>query len=100
MSNFEQISLLAASEKRLLIDSFLQHAAAGIGLRSTVLWIGTSPINYGYQMHTNIVANPPKGTNKMIDSYLFDYSLEGIVQECPYNDVSEMFDINQILKNI
>jgi hypothetical protein len=51
-------------------------------------------------MHTNIVANSPKGTNKMIDSYLFDYSLEGIVHECPYNDVSEMFDINQILKNI
>jgi hypothetical protein len=100
MSNFEQISLLAASEKRLLIDSFLQHAAAGIGLRSTVLWIGTSPINYGYQMHTNIVANSPKDTNKMIDSYFFDYSLEGIVHECPYNDVSEMFDINQILKNI
>jgi hypothetical protein len=100
MSNFEQISLLAASDKRLLIDSSLQHAAAGMELKSTVLWIGTSPINYGYRMHNNIVANPPKNTNKMIDSYLFDYSFEGVVHECPYNDLTEIFDIKEILNSI
>jgi hypothetical protein len=100
MSNFEQISLLAASDKRLLIDSSLQHAAAGMNLRSTVLWIGTSPINYGYRTHTNIVANPPQNTNKMIDSYLFDYSLEGLVHECPYNNLNEIFNLEDILNSI
>lgn len=100
MSNFEQIALLAASDKRLLIDSSLQHAAAGMELKSTVLWIGTSPVNYGYNMHNNIVANPPKNTNKMIDSYLFDYSFEGVVHECPYNDLTEIFDIKDILNSI
>jgi signal peptidase I len=100
MSNFEQISLLAASDKRLLIDSSLQHAAAGMNLKSTVLWIGTSPINYGYRMHTNIVANPPQNTNKMIDSYLFDYSLEGLVHECPYNNLNEIFNLEDILNSI
>lgn len=100
MSNFEQLSLLAASDKRLLIDSSLQHAAAGMNLKSTVLWIGTSHINYGYRMHTNIVANPPQNTNKMIDSYLFDYSLEGLVHECPYNNLNEIFNLEEILNNI
>lgn len=100
MSNFEQFSLLAASEKRLLIDSSLQHAAAGMGLHSTVLWIGTSPVNFGYDLHTNIVANPPSGSNKLIDAYIFDYSFEGNFHECPYNDVTEIFDVNQILKAI
>lgn len=100
MSNFEQFSLLAASQKRLLIDSSLQHAAAGMGLRSTVLWVGTSPVNFGYRMHNNITANQPKGTNKLIDSYIFDYSFDGVVHECPYNDITEMFDVEQILKSI
>lgn len=99
-SNFEQLSILAASEKRLLIDSFMQHASAGMGLPSTVLWIGTSPINYGYKMHKNIMAKPPKGTNKLMDSYIFEYSFDGVVHECPYSDLSEMFDINEIINSI
>ena len=100
MTNFEYLSLLAASEKRLLIDSSLQHAAAGMGLKSTVLWIGTSHVNYGYKFHNNIVANPPKGTMKSIDSYIFDYFFDGIVHECPYNDQSEIFNLNEVIKNI
>jgi hypothetical protein len=99
-SNFEQLSILAASQKRILIDSFLQHAAAGMGLPSTVLWIGTSPNNYGYKIHKNIVANEPKGSNKMIDSYIFEYQFDGAVHECPYNDLSEIFNINEILNSI
>lgn len=100
LSNFEMFSILATSQKRVLIDSFLQHAAAGMGLPSTVLWIGTSPINFGYRMHNNIVAKDPPGTTKLIDSYIFDYSFEGSVHECPYNSVEEMFDIDNIFRNI
>jgi hypothetical protein len=92
--------MIAASEKRVLIDSSLQHAAAAMGLRSTVLWIGTSPVNFGYNVHNNIVANPPKGTNKLIDSYIFDYSFEGAPHECPYNDLGDMFNVNEIIKSI
>ena len=100
LSNFEMFSIIAVSQKRVLIDSFLQHAAAGMGLPSTVLWIGTSPINFGYRVHNNIVAKDPPGTTKLIDSYIFDYSFEGNVHECPYNSVEEMFDIDNILRNI
>ena len=100
MTNHELFSTLVLSEKRILIDSSLQHAAAAMGLKSTVLWIGTSPKNFGYEMHTNITSKPPKGNVKMIDSYLFDYSFDGIAHECPYMDYSEMFDINSIFKSI
>lgn len=99
-SNFEQFAILAASEKRVLIDSFMQHAAAAMGLPSTVLWVGTSPINYGYKMHKNITANQPKGTTKMIDSYMFEYQFDGVVHECPYNDFTEIFNVNEILNSI
>lgn len=100
MTNHELFSTLVLSEKRVLIDSCLQHAAAAMGLKSTVLWIGTSPKNFGYSLHSNIVAKPPKGNVKMIDSYLFDYSFDGIAHECPYMDANEMFDINNIFKSI
>jgi uncharacterized protein Veg len=100
MTNHELFSILALSDKRVLIDSSLQHAAAAMNLKSTVLWVGTTPKNFGYDSHLNIVAKPPKGNVKMIDSYIFDYSFDGIAHECPYMDVTEMFDINNIFKSI
>lgn len=100
MTNHELFSVLVLSEKRVLIDSSLQHAAAAMGLKSTVLWVGTSSNNFGYSLHDNIIAKPPKGNVKMIDAYLFDYSFDGIVHECPYMDQEEIFDMNQIYKSI
>lgn len=100
LGNFDLISVLAMSDKRLLIDSCLQHAAAAMRLPSTVLWIGTSPVNFGYKMHNNIVAKKPVGTTKLIDSYLFDYSFEGAMHECPYNNIDEMFDLNEVVKRL
>lgn len=98
MSNMELFGLVAASEKRFLIDSCLQHAAAALNLPSTIFWVGTSPENFGYEMHTNIKSLPPKGQTKMIDSYLFDYSFDGQLHECPYQDLSEMFDMDAVDK--
>ena len=98
MTNMELFSLVAASEKRILIDSSLQHAAAALKLPSVVFWIGTSAENFGYEMHTNVKALPPKGNTKLIDAYLFDASFEGVPHECPYSDINEMFDLNQIDK--
>jgi hypothetical protein len=96
MTNMELFGLVAASEKRFLIDSCLQHTAAALNLPSTVFWIGTSPENFGYDMHTNIKALSPKGNTKLIDAYLFDYSFDGPLHECPYADVNEMFDASKL----
>ena len=100
MTNHELFSMLLLSEKRVLIDSSLQHAAAAYSLPSTVLWVGTSPKNFGYELHSNVMANPPKNDIKMIDSYLFDYSFDGVSYECPYMDASEIFNLDDIFKSI
>ncbi len=100
MSNFELFTLVAASDKRVLIDSCLQHAAVALNLPSTVLWIGTSPKIFGYGLHSNVIANPPKTKPKLINSYLFDYSFSGEVIECPYEDVTEVFNLEEIYKSI
>lgn len=100
MSCFELFSMLRISKKRILIDSCLQHAAAALRLSSVVLWIGTSPELFGYKLHNNVPANQPPHFIKLVDSYLFDYSFSGEVHECPYSDVSELFDINQIMETI
>lgn len=100
LSNFELITVLAASQKRVLIDSSLQHAAAALNLPSTVLWIGTSPEVFGYEIHSNIKANPPKYKPKLINSYLFDYSFDGEAIQCPYDNVLEMFDLEKLNESI
>ena len=98
LSNTELIALLINSQKRLLIDSCLQHAAAAFNLPSAVLWIGTSPKVFGYHVHANIQAFPSKHNVKLMNSYLFDYSFDGPAYECPYNSVDEMFDLSSIVR--
>jgi hypothetical protein len=98
MSNMELFSLLLFSTKQVLIDSCLQHAAAALEKKSTVIWFGTSPKIFGYTMHDNIVASLPEDFN-LPDSYLFDYNFTGTPHECPIIDTS-VIDINEIFSSI
>ena len=92
-------AMLAHSEKRLLIDSSLQHAAAALKLPSTVAWVATHPDTFGYPMHKNFGTKKeyPLGT---IDSYLFDYDFTGRIHECPYNNIDELHDVNALIKDV
>jgi len=98
MSNMELMSLLLFSEKRILIDSCLQHGAAALDLPSTVLWVGTNPEVFGYELHDNIKATIPNVV-KLPDSYLFDYNFNGVSHECPLMDTN-IFDVNEILNSV
>ena len=100
MSNMELFSLMVASEKRVLIDSSLQHAAAALNKKSIVLWVGTSPKVFGYNLHTNIEAKLPQRANQLIGSYTFDYQFENNIHECPYMNVKDMFSIEDVLRSI
>jgi hypothetical protein len=99
MGNMELLSLLLVSQKQVLIDSCLQHAAAALNKPSTVLWIGTSPKVFGYGLHNNIQANLPEDF-KLPDSYLFDYSFVGPLHECPVINEEDMFDFGDIISTI
>ena len=96
MSNMELFSVLRVSQKRILIDSSLQHAAAAFELPSAVLWVGTSPVVFGYDIHKNLIAKPPKGNLKMPDSYLYDYQFQGEPHECPYDSMDGLFNTAEI----
>ena len=100
LSNMELFSLVAAAQKRILIDSALQHAAAAFNLPSTVFWIGTSPKVFGYKLHNNIVAKLPKKANQLINSYIFDFSFDHNINECPYMSIDEMFDVKEVMNSL
>ena len=100
MDNMELLSLLLFSEKRVLIDSCLQHASAALGKKSTVLWVGTSPNVFGYSLHDNVVATLPDiEKSKLANSYLFDYNFHGDNMECPIMEMG-IFNFSQIENSI
>jgi ADP-heptose:LPS heptosyltransferase len=99
-SGIELFAILINAQKRILIDSCLQHAAAAFKLPSTVFWIGTSPTVFGYNLHNNITAKLPKRANQLIGSYLFDFQFENNIHECPYMELEDVFDIKEVISNI
>jgi len=53
--NGRQITALIPHVKYCIgIDSFLQHAAASVGVPMTVFWGGTKPEHFSYELHHNI----------------------------------------------
>jgi ADP-heptose:LPS heptosyltransferase len=99
LSTLEFLSLIIHSDKRILIDSSLQHAAAALKLPSVVLWNGTSPKVFGYDMHTNIETTKPHNF-KLPGSYLFDFDFNGVEHEYPFNENEDLFDIDKIFEAI
>jgi hypothetical protein len=99
LSLMEFFSVLMHSKKRILIDSSLQHAAAAMNRKSTVLWNGTSPKVFGYDMHDNITTEIPYDF-KLPGSYLFDFDFNGNEVEYPFTDDVKLFDINKIIASV
>jgi ADP-heptose:LPS heptosyltransferase len=94
----ELYAVFPLSTKRLFIDSFAAHVAAGLGLQSTVVWIGNSPKVFGYSENINILpsANIVNKFDKF--TYLGD-DISGFVQAFPYDTVN-LFDINKIIEAV
>lgn len=92
-------NMIRVADRCLFVDSSFQHAAAAMKKSATVVWVGTQPELFGYDLHTNIKAPVqfPEGT---IDSYLYDYNFTGAGHECPYDDVNQMFDVDSIVKSL
>jgi len=99
LSLMELFSILLHSKKRILIDSCIQHAAAAMKKPSTVLWNGTSPKVFGYDIHDNICTDVPYDF-KLPNSYLFDFDFDGNEIEYPFVDNVKLFDIDKIIKSV
>lgn len=94
------VVLISLSEKRLLMDSFGQHAAAALNKPSTVLWIVNKPEVFGYDIHTNIQANPETTIPELRSSYLNKYNIGGDPVEFPYNNELEIFNVEEVIKSL
>jgi hypothetical protein len=92
---------VALSDKFLCIDSFVQHALAALNKSATVGWITNSPVVFGHDIHTNIVATGVESFRHRIDSYLeSDDWTGGRFYECPYDDFNKIFDKDQFVESI
>ncbi len=87
------------SKKRLLIDSFSQHASAALGVQSVVCWIGNNPDVLGYNTNLNIKPNVEPILDTYHSSYLSDFDISGNPIQYPY-DRLKIFDSNEIINNI
>lgn len=99
LNTMEFFSILLHSDKRILIDSSLQHAAEALRKPSTVLWNGTSPKVFGYKIHDNITTEIPHDF-KLPKSYLFDFDFDGNEMEYPFVEDTQLFDINKIIESV
>jgi hypothetical protein len=88
------------SDKRLLIDSFAQHMAAALNLKSTVCWISTKPETFGYKLHDNIKAEQFTKEPNLTSAVYNPFLLSEDVSTIPYNDLNEIFDTNKIVTSL
>jgi hypothetical protein len=91
---------ISLSNKRLFMDSFAQHVAAGLELASTVCWIANKPEVFGYDIHDNIISNPFTLKPELRNAYLTKFNIGGELIEFPYNSESEIFDTNTIIDSL
>jgi ADP-heptose:LPS heptosyltransferase len=101
LDGFRSIAiLLQLSKKRLLMDSFTQHLAAAMNVKSTVCWVTTKPEVFGYKLHDNILANPFTKEPLIQNSVYQPFNLAQDISSIPYNDLREIFNVNKIVESI
>ena len=100
--NLETREILGAfnfSRKRLLIDSFSQHAAAALDKKSVVCWVGNDYNVLGYDSNINITPNIKPVYDTYHSSYLEDFDIGGNPVQFPY-DKLKIFDSTEIINKI
>lgn len=90
--------LINISHKRFFMDSFGQHTAKALGLDSVVCWIANTPVQFGYKNNINILANAETKTPELKNSFLNKYNIVGDLTEFPYNNETEIFDVEKIIE--
>jgi len=101
LDNYRSIAiLLMLSDKRLLIDSFSQHLAASLGLKSTVCWVTTKPKIFGYDLHDNITPNKFDLKVDFPTNLYQPFGLSQDISSCPYSDLGKIFNDSAIIKSL
>lgn len=97
--NFRSIvTLISLSRKRFFMDSFAQHTASALDLPSVVLWVANTPVQFGYSIHNNILANPHTTSSELKNSYIQKYDISGDPVQFPYRSETEIFDLDKVME--
>jgi hypothetical protein len=94
------VVFMSMTSKRLFMDSFAQHLASSMDLKSSVLWIGNSPKVFGYDFNDNIVRNEFTKQPEMRNSFLQEFNIGGEPIEFPYNSEDEIFNIDEVIASL
>ena len=101
LDGFRSIAiLLQISDKRLLIDSFSQHMASALNLKSTVCWITTKPEVFGYNIHDNIKSEPFTKEPDLVSAIYNPFYLSQDIHTIPYNNLNEVFNVDKIITSL
>jgi hypothetical protein len=95
----ECLVVLQLSQKRLLIDSIYQHAAAAMGLKSTVVWVSTEVEKFGHAMHDNIQANAGQLKHGERTDFIFG-GLQDDPDKCPFAQGQQILPVDKIIKSL
>lgn len=99
LDSFRSIAILIGlSKKRLLIDSSSMHIAQSLGLNSVVTWVGTNPKVFGYENNINITSKEPTREITTEHHHYSKHLLFEDLSTIPYNDLNEIFDVNEIIE--
>jgi len=99
--NVRQVmALIQYSHARVVIDSFLQHAAMAFKKKSTVLWPVDKVSQLGYDFHDNIASSYEPVKTHMADYYLTEDDIVGQSHMCPFPEGKNIFDLDQIIESI
>lgn len=93
----EMCFVLQLADKRILVDSFLQHVSAAWDLKSTVLWNSNHPNKLGYSIHDNVLPRDGGKDNFVnMKGYLDLFASESKdLSDFPYNNM-DFFDLEEI----
>jgi len=98
----DMFGIIANSQARLGIDSFMQHTAAAFSLPTTVTWVTNTPTVFGYKAHRNVFPDLKlKIINKSgVEGYIEEYDFSGHrPHDYPYSS-ADVFDLNEIVKGL
>ena len=99
LNEMEAFAVLKATNKRLLIDSCLQHAAGAMNMESTVCWIGNDPVVWSYSCHDHILPSVERKFNAPSHDLYQQFDIASASDQYPY-DTDLIFDVGELVKSI
>ena len=74
--------------------------AAALNLPSTVCWITTNPIVFGYDIHDNVFANPHNIDFVTETPTYSRYELNESIVDLSWEKTEDIFDVNKIFQSL